>query len=247
MGITISRLASTAGLALCLAAPPVSFAQSTPPQTTEDALRALTDAAGVVFSGTVTAVRRPAERGGIVEIDFAVADALRGVSSSNYTLREWAGLWQANDEPFRPGQRYLMLLHTPNAAGLSSPVGGSDGAIPIQGSGLAAASSATTVSPRIAATHGTAITQSASAGAATVDLGWIATRVAVAITYREGVTARPVTSPGLHAQALAGASADSSGLSLAQPVASSSDDRTRPYSTVIEMLRTWEANHDSSR
>ena len=82
---------------------------------------------------------------GVVEIEFAVEDAVRGVSGGTYTLREWAGLWPAGDEPFRVGQRYLMLLHAPGAAGLSSPVGGMDGAIPIRGGtgpaelGLAAA------------------------------------------------------------------------------------------------------------
>jgi hypothetical protein len=34
---------------------------------------------------------------GVVEITFAVEDAVRGVSGSTYTLREWAGLWPAGD------------------------------------------------------------------------------------------------------------------------------------------------------
>jgi hypothetical protein len=76
--------------------------------------------AGVIFAGQVIGVRRlDGGNGatGVVEITFAVEDAVRGVSGSTYMLREWAGLWPAGDEPFRVGQRYLMLLHAPGAAG----------------------------------------------------------------------------------------------------------------------------------
>jgi len=101
---------------------------------TEAELRAMSRLAGVIFAGQVSAVRRLDGAGGatgVVEIEFAVEDAVRGVSGGAYTLREWAGLWTAN-EPFRVGERYLMLLRAPGAAGLSSPVGGADGAIPIR-------------------------------------------------------------------------------------------------------------------
>lgn len=103
---------------------------------TKDALHDMVRLAGVIFAGEVVAVRRlPANDGAAVgvEIQFAVDDAVRGVDGGSYTLREWAGLWAAGDEPFHVGQRYLMLLHAPGAAGLSSPVGGMDGAIPIRG------------------------------------------------------------------------------------------------------------------
>jgi hypothetical protein len=112
--------------------------QATPPQSANDALHSMSRLAGAIFTGQVVAVRRiEGVNGatGVVEIDFAVEDAVRGVGGSAYTLREWAGLWPAGDEPFRVGQRYLMLLHVPGAAGLSSPVGGTDGAIPIHGTG----------------------------------------------------------------------------------------------------------------
>lgn len=244
-----SRLAGRLGLAFCLAASAVCPAQSALPQTAEEALQILTNAAGVVFTGTVTAVRRPAQPGGVVEIDFAVADAVRGVSGGSYTLREWAGLWMANDEPFRPGQRYLMLLHTPNSAGLSSPVGGPDGAIPIRGGAAAADSSSatSTVSPRVAAAHGTAITAIDSAGEATVDLGWIATRVVVPIAYTNRTTARPIPSPGVHAAAVLTDTPSSAQAAAGLPPAISADVRTKPYSNVIAMLRTWEANRNASR
>jgi hypothetical protein len=105
--------------------------------TVEDPLHAMTAQAAVIFAGQVTAVRRldgsSSGATGVVEIDFAVDDAVRGVGSGTYTLREWAGLWNAGELPLRVGQRYLMLLHAPGASGLSSPVGGMDGAIPIHG------------------------------------------------------------------------------------------------------------------
>jgi hypothetical protein len=135
---------------------------------TEDALHALARLAGVIFTGQVVAVRRHVANdgaAGVVEIEFAVDDAIRGTGGGSYTLREWAGLWAAGDEPFRVGQRYLMLLHAAGAAGLSSPVGGMDGAIPIRGG--------TTVDSR------------------TVDLRWIRTRVVQPIGYRAAPVARP--------------------------------------------------------
>ena len=68
-----------------------------PPATVEDALHEMSDAAGVIFAGQVTAVRRVAGVGGasgVVEVDFRVDNAVRGcVSGGTYTLREWAGLW----------------------------------------------------------------------------------------------------------------------------------------------------------
>lgn len=150
-----------------VAAPPASLTDPA----TEDALHAMARLAGVIFTGDVVAVRRhDANDGaaGVVEIEFAVEDAVRGVSGGSYTLREWAGLWAAGDEPFRVGQRYLMLLHAAGAAGLSSPVGGTDGAIPIRG-GTASASR-------------------------TVDLRWIRTRVVQPIAYRAAPVAQPAAS-----------------------------------------------------
>lgn len=126
-----------AGLALVLAA--LTCARCGQAQQgsagTENELRAMSVQADVIFAGQVTAVRR-GTASEVVEIDFAVEDAVRGVRGGVYTLREWAGLWRDSD-PFRPGERYLMLLHAPGRAGLSSPVGGGDGAIPIRGGGAA--------------------------------------------------------------------------------------------------------------
>jgi hypothetical protein len=163
--------------------------------------------AGVIFTGQVVAVRRmDGVNGatGVMEITFAVEDAVRGVSGSTYTLREWAGLWPAGDEPLRMGQRYLMLLHAPSAAGLSSPVGGMGGAIPIRGNMQTSDSvemvssetgSAKTVAARIVA----AKTGSAGASVLTdgrvVDLRWVATRVVQPLSYRTPPVAHPTALP----------------------------------------------------
>ena len=167
------------------------------PQTAEDALRVLSDAAGLIFTGTVEKVRRPqladGSAGGMVETVFTVTDAIRGVAGPEFTLREWAGLWPAGDEPFRPGQRYLMLLHAANSAGLSSPVGGPDGAIPIHGLGGAV-------------------------GSEGADLGWIATRAVTPVVYR-GPHAGPVHASGGDAEVHASAPPDGYVGSLRKPVA----------------------------
>lgn len=183
---TLRALASQcASFALMLVISLTARAQAVnPPQTTEDALRQLAEQAGIIFTGAVTAVRRPApaspQAAGVVEIDFAVTDAIRGVFGSTFTLREWAGLWAANDQPFRPGQRFLMLLHTPNAAGFSSPVGGPDGAIPIRAAG---ASSTPTSQSLVTANSVAPGQQPTVIPDDVVDLGWIATHVVVPIPY----------------------------------------------------------------
>ncbi len=100
------------------------------PVSVEDALQAMFRSAEVVFAGEVTGV----ERGdGVVAVRFRVEEAVRGVAVGEaYMLREWAGLWQDDAARYSVGQRRLMLLHAPSAAGFASPVAG-DGAVPLQG------------------------------------------------------------------------------------------------------------------
>lgn len=258
MGIQRASTNAILGLTLGLAPVLAAAAQAwQPPQTTDAALQAMTDAAGVIFTGTVTGVHRAAQTessAGIVEIDFAVTDAIRGVTGSTYSVREWAGLWQANDEPFRPGQRYLMLLHAPNSAGLSSPVGGTDGAIPIHGSGNPAAGTTGAV-PRVRGTAQTSTQPAAeTTGTETMDLGWVATHVAVPVTYLPVAPVRPIYSPFLHAQASPPAQAADESQSTAEaqstagvPAAIPEDVRALPYGGVLEKLRGWERSHNAAR
>jgi hypothetical protein len=76
-------------------------------------------------------------------------------------------LWVAGDARYRVGQRLLMFLHAPGASGMSSPVGGADGVIPIRGTASTPqVSSATTAStPMIA------------------DLRWVGTRLVRVVPY----------------------------------------------------------------
>lgn len=240
------QLLSAAALALASLAHAQETAPTpqTLPQTLEDALHQLSDAAGVVFVGEVVAIRhREGANGssGVVEVDFRVDQAVRGCTAGGiYTLREWAGLWSGGDQRYRIGQRLLMLLHTPGASGMTSPVGGMDGAIPIRGA-------ATELAPRTAATNATLATANSITAAATqakvatasappvADLRWVGTRVLRHIDYQAPATHRTAT-------ATTATSAKS------QTAASASDASTAaqqaPVSIVVNMLSVWqEATH----
>jgi hypothetical protein len=211
-------------------------------QSANAALREMTQLAGVIFTGQVVGVRRVAGADGttsVVEISFAVQDAVRGVSGTTYTVREWAGLWPAGDTPFVVGQRYLMLLHTPSAAGLSSPVGGMDGAIPIRGGPVAGTATANATAEEIAGIDmvGSAAVSSTTAGSTSgtstadgrvVDLRWVGTRVSRPVVYREAnAQAQTESTAGVNAGTGTGTSLQAAG-----------------YSSVIGMLRGWEkSNH----
>lgn len=202
--------------------------------TVEDALHELAQRADVIFAGQVTALRRRDGQSatGIVEIDFAVEDAVRGTRGGAYTLREWAGLWVAGETPFRTGQRYLMLLHAPGAAGLSSPVGGQDGAIPIRGSGTA-------VGP------GTAEAAPVQLSASTIDLRWIATRVARPVEYAWAPAREPILRPFSPSPLQLAAPTVEIRLPAAtftQPVSRSAD-----YPAVLALLRGWEKEDHGAR
>ena len=140
--------------------------------TVEAALRAMSSQAAVMFVGTVTGVRRVEGDGfaaaGVVEVRFAVETGIRGVGDGeSYVLREWGGLWSAGERRFTAGSRLLMLLHAPGATGLSSPVGGMDGAIPVTGS-----------SSLVGAGDGTT-----AVNAPVADLRWLAAKLARQVVY----------------------------------------------------------------
>ena len=135
-----------------------------------DVLHQLSDKADVIFAGQVVAVRHPTGAGW-VEVEFRVDQAIRGCSAGTpYVLREWAGLWAGNSQRYRVGQRLLMLLHAPGAAGMSSPVSGLDGAIPIrQGGGSPTPTDiATPAQPPF------------------VDLRWLGARLPREVSYQSG-------------------------------------------------------------
>ncbi len=156
-------------LVACASLAPCSLQSQSPSvsQTVEEELHHMSDLAGIIFVGEVTAVRhRAGEAGasGVVEVDFRIDQAIRGCQSGGtYTLREWAGLWMGGDERYRLGQRLLLLLHSPGATGITSPVEGMNGAIPVRPTGPAslATASASTTAP----------------SSLIVDLRWVGTRL----------------------------------------------------------------------
>lgn len=155
---------------LALLTVPLAYCQPGPvvqTQTVVDILHQLSDTADVIFAGQVLAIRRPND--GVVEVEFRVDQAIRGCTAGTpYVLREWAGLWAGDSQRYRVGQRLLMLLHAPSAAGMSSPVGGLDGAIPIRQGDVAMpmADIATPPQPPY------------------VDLRWLGARLPHAVSYR---------------------------------------------------------------
>ncbi len=226
-----------------------------------DELHAMSRLASVIFAGQVVAVRRiDGGNGatGVVETQFAVEDAVRGGCGSIYTLREWAGLWPAGEEPFRVGQRFLMLLHAPSAAGLSSPVGGMDGAIPIRGIGQTSGP-AETASARTVSAHTGSAGISVSQEVRVVDLRWVGTRVIQSLSYRTTPVVNPAVQPvSVDVVAVrsepaptsqnAAVRASDEGTSVA-PIdeAPASASQTTAYSTVLGMLRSWEMSDHATR
>jgi hypothetical protein len=128
-------------------------------------------------------------------------------------LREWAGLWSGGDQRYRVGQRLLMLLHAPGAGGVTSPVGGMAGAIPIRGSAsaLQATAAASSTPPPVA------------------DLRWVGTRLQRSVVYRTSSTAL-VTAASMP-KAVTADDAVSDVSTAAQQA---------PVSVVVTMLATWQ-------
>ena len=85
-------------------------------------------AAGMIFSGRVTAIARAPISGTpeieTVAVTFHVERAIRGVRNGKLvTIRQWAGLWSGRQR-YQIGERLLLFLYPPSRLGLTSPVGG---------------------------------------------------------------------------------------------------------------------------
>ena len=115
-------------------------------------LRSMASRAGVVFVGSV---HRIVTEGGVVEIDFTVQQPVIGVVGGTYVAREWAGRWTGGQQRYRVGQSAMFFLHAPGASGLSSPVDGMMGVVPLISMG--------------------------STSGALVDVRWVATKVTRAV------------------------------------------------------------------
>ncbi len=197
------------------------------PQTVEAALHLMSDQAAIIFIGTVAEIDRDTTAGTVVEIHFTVEQAIRGCSSGAYTLREWAGLWTANDSRYRVGQRLLLLLHAPGVSGLSSPVGGLDGAIPLRASGTGiTASDRTTASAEPVA-----------------DLRWVGAKLARTVVYRASRPTKNATPAAPRSMATASAAMETD----ATTSDSSKPAQEAAVTTVVSMIRSWEVANNATR
>lgn len=131
---------------------------------TATVLEGLAARAGVIFAGRVVSVQRN-EAAGYVDVEFRVEEAVRGCGrGSTYTLREWAGLWTGNPDRYVAGQRLLMLLAARGKSGMSAPVGGMAGRIPLLG---------TRTPPLVRGKGAPADSAAEDAGEQAVDLRWV--------------------------------------------------------------------------
>jgi hypothetical protein len=101
---------------------------SVPATSVGGVLRGLASRAGVVFVGQVQKIE---PEGGVVVVTFQVQQAVLGVVGGTYVMREWAGRWTGGQQRYQVGQRAMFFLHAPSAAGLSSPVDGMMGIVPM--------------------------------------------------------------------------------------------------------------------
>ncbi len=238
----------------------MGFAQGTvsgqPAVSVEDSLHTMAAQAGVIFVGTVLRVTHKGgadgASAGVVEVDFEVGQAVRGCTSGAvYTLREWGGLWAPNQFRYQVGETKLMLLHAPGASGLSSPVGGTDGAIPVRGDAASQVENGST-----------------AASEPIVDLRWVAANVARPLTYATAQTGRhlpqPISSSGPE-QMDANEAASPRSMTTARSarsmairsradidntaaIASTSvDAQQASVSTVLHLIASWQEQTNASR
>ena len=207
------RIGLWVGIAAAMVVESGCLAQDAPSSAVQNLLHSMSNRAAVVFVGSVTRIQKVEGEGsssGVVEVTFQVDQAVRGVGAgSTYTLREWSGLWMASDRRYSVGERLLMLLNAPGAGGLSSPVGGMEGAIPVHG---------------IATSGG-----NAASGSAVVDLRWLQARVPRQITYA------PPSLEGAHGTPPHGASARIAGDDPSASVPSSEEMKSADQSTTCQL------------
>ena len=110
-----------------------------PPAPLPIQLQRIASGAGTIFSGRVVSVVPASvahpERVATVTVTFKVENAVRAVKAGQiYSFREWAGLWSAG-ERYRVGQHLMLFLYPPGRLGLTSPVGGRSGVLPVDSKG----------------------------------------------------------------------------------------------------------------
>ena len=212
---------------------------NSPATTVAGVLQEMTSRAAIIFAGTVTSVRLPSAEeqagnaaAGVVEVEFRVEQAVSGpAAGSTYIVREWAGLWR--DGPrFEVGQRRLMLLHSPGPSGLSSPVDGLDGAIPVTGGDLVSPSARIAQGVQARAVQGTKAVLQTQNTVSRVDLRWLQAKA-----LRSGSAAHPVASAPVALSRVATGFA-LGGVSTPDPTI----DLQPELGQVLGMLITWQGS-----
>jgi hypothetical protein len=103
-------------------------ASTVQPASVAGVLRSLASRAAIVFVGQVESIE---PNGGAMQIVFRVEKPVIGEVGDTYTLREWSGRWAGGQQHYRLGQRSMIFLYAPSAAGFSSPVDGMAGIVPL--------------------------------------------------------------------------------------------------------------------
>ncbi len=162
-----------AGLCFCLMVTGAWAQTQVSSSDTADALLGLANQASVIFAGRVVSVTRSAGSG-FVEVRFGIDEGILGCAgATEYVLREWAGLWTGRAPRYRVGARLLMLLYGRGPSGMSAPVGGMDGVIPLVGTGSSPVPDANGTMSADAGGSGTDVSSSFA-----VDMRWVQTSAA---------------------------------------------------------------------
>ena len=133
--------------------------------------------AGVIFAGRVLEI---AWNQGHVDVTFRVDEPVRGCNKQGvYVLREWTGLWNGEPARYRVGQRLLLLLTARGPSGMSAPVGGDEGIIPIAASAVEPLADAKGVAPAEDGSVAGDIT------GMTADLRWVLARGVRHVAYED--------------------------------------------------------------
>lgn len=125
---TSARLAAAQILQATIVAESGQAAAITDASDVASVMRSLSARAGVIFVGQVEKIE---PNGGVVDIVFSVQQHVTGEVGETYSLREWSGRWSGGQQRYRVGQRAMIFLYPPNAAGISSPVDGMAGVVPL--------------------------------------------------------------------------------------------------------------------
>jgi len=99
-----------------------------PEKSVGEALRGMATRASTVFVGQVERVDR---KGGVVEVRFRVESVVAGNAGGEFVMRQWGGLWPQGMQRYVPGERAMVFVQAESAAGLTTPVNGAEGVVPV--------------------------------------------------------------------------------------------------------------------